>query len=222
MILGAAVCLLLVGLGGERAEGPDRGERILERVEEQFAGIRDYAVTLDVTADVERLSVPPMKAVMYFKRPDRVRFVSEGFALLPREPLGFVLGNLRQKFAVESVREDSAGYQLVLLPRNDRTKLRRILATVDSARFLPVGVSSPQLDGRMMSAHLEYVRAAGFWVPSVMDVRFEGPEGGEDPPGQEPARRPGLPRKGRITVRYSGHRINTGLPDSLFTEPREP
>ena len=75
----------LIILGGRPAD--PSGEQILKNVESARAAVKDYTVMLDIVADVERLKVPPMKAKMYFKYPDKVHFDSKGFALLPREGL---------------------------------------------------------------------------------------------------------------------------------------
>ncbi len=74
------------------------GEEILKKVESQVAGVQDYTVSLGVTVDLERLNVPPMHVTMYYKKPDKVRFASDGFALLPKEGIGIGAGGLVSKY----------------------------------------------------------------------------------------------------------------------------
>ncbi|MEK9138626.1 MAG: hypothetical protein AAB393_16000, partial [Bacteroidota bacterium] len=63
------------------------GEEILKKVDVSFSGVQDYSVVLDITADMERMTIPPMQVHMYYKQPDKFHFESENFAILPREGL---------------------------------------------------------------------------------------------------------------------------------------
>ena len=96
------------------------GEEILDRVEQTLTRVDDYTVTLDIVADIEGLSVPPMKVTMYFKQPDNVHFDSEGFALIPREGMAMSLAKLKENFSVGRVDRDTVhgepAYRLTLEP----------------------------------------------------------------------------------------------------------
>lgn len=191
-------------------------------MEEAYRDLRDYTVTVDVTVDLERLKVPPMKATMYFRQPDRVRFASSGFALIPRESMGFTGARLRERFDVERVEErrEEGGlrYELTLKPKEDRTRLRRLLLTVDPGPWTPERLAAPQPDGRTMEARFRHESVGGFRLPVALDVRFTAPDSGDADlplPGQ---RQGPAPRNGTISVRFSEYRINTGLEDSFFEE----
>ncbi len=62
----------------------ESAEAIVARVEQPYAGIADYTVNLDVNVDIQGLTIPPVRATMYFKQPDKVHFKAEGFAILRR------------------------------------------------------------------------------------------------------------------------------------------
>ena len=100
--------------------GEPSGADILRHVETQVAGVKDYTVTLDVVADIERLKVPPMHATLYFKQPDKVHIESKNFAMLPRESMGMQFSKLNERYAVDSVvadrKEQPVVYRLVLHP----------------------------------------------------------------------------------------------------------
>lgn len=204
------------------------GEEILQRVEETFRAVRDYTVTLDITVEVERLNVPPMHVTMYFKQPDKVRFSSEGFALLPRESISMNPANLLLKYHVEEVHQDTvdgnAGYRATLRPRDDKTGLRRMYLTVDGKLFLPVQIESPLFDGRTMTAKFTHAQVQGFWLPERVVVTFSSSETAAGGPSQDeipqtPRSMPG--RTGSISVRYSEYKVNTGLSDEIFEERGE-
>jgi outer membrane lipoprotein-sorting protein len=198
------------------------GEEILKKIEANYAGIQDYSVALDVAVDLERLKVPKMKATMYFKQPDKVHFVSEGFALLPKEGVGFTPKSLSSRFDVESVKEEKerSQYVLTLKLRSDRTRLRKTFVLVDSKNWTVASITTPHFDGRQMKAAFDYQRVAGYWLPASLNVTFSSDttETEPDPFGQMPGavRSSQIPRKGSISVRYSDYKINTGLTDEVF------
>ncbi len=223
----SALALILVSRSVAQVSGSISGDRILEHVDSAFVGIDDYIVDLDATVDVERLQVPPMRVTMYFKRPDKVHFESNGFALLPREGLALSVQRLRSRYTIEGVRRDTLDSGMVqvltLVPKAERSRLQQLMLYVDPVRWTVMRLMSTSPDGRTMTANFQYQQAEHHWLPASLVVVF-----GSAPPDTTmqndldqvaPMRRPQLPRKGTITIRYSNYRINTGLSDEIFERP---
>jgi outer membrane lipoprotein-sorting protein len=214
----------------ERPAGasPDSsGAAALERVAAQYAEVRDYVVTLHVTTNIERMSVPPMNATMYFKAPDKVHFDAKGFAILPREGLTFNPAMLSERFTVDATVADTlAGKRMLKLtmkPRSDQARTRRVILYVDPRRWTPEKFTTAGIDGRAMSATFTHTRVDGFWLPSALFVEFSAasdtaavPQWEQNLPGAS-GRMPF--RGGTIEVKYSGYRVNTGLDDAIFAPP---
>lgn len=201
------------------------GEDILRRVEDTFRSVKDYTVTVDITVDLERLNVPPMHVTMYFKQPDKVHFSSTGFALLPKESIGFTTSRLLAKFNVERVeeRKDSAGlrYDLTLKPKVDKTGLRRLVLTVNPEHWIPERLAAPQFDGRTMEALFRHENVGEYWLPVAIDVCFTAPGREEHEPEIPGHARSSVQRNGRIAIRFSDYHVNTGLDDAIFEEQEE-
>jgi outer membrane lipoprotein-sorting protein len=201
------------------------GEQILKNIEANYAGIEDYTVALDVAVDLERMKVPKMQATMFYKKPDKVTFKSEGFALLPKEGVGITPGSLSSRFDVQNVEEkkNAERYVLTMTMKSDKTKLRKAFVVVNSANWTVASISTPQSDDRQMNAAFDYQRVAGHWLPVMLNVVFTSDtttkEAG-DPFGQitGAVRTSQIPRKGSISVRYSDYRLNTGLKDEVFEQ----
>ena len=64
-------------------------QKILDKVKEKFSVVKDYQVDLKIKLDVSFLKMPESKAKVYFKQPDKFKFDSEGFAMLPKEGLNY-------------------------------------------------------------------------------------------------------------------------------------
>ena len=69
-----------------QAKDPDT---LVAMVKNEFDKIEDYEVDVVIKIDINFLKVPESKAKIFFKKPDKVRLKSEGFALLPKEGLNF-------------------------------------------------------------------------------------------------------------------------------------
>jgi hypothetical protein len=221
-----AILPVLLALGGSDAPGqsgtrglPD-GETVLKNIEARWLPIKDYAVTLAVTADIEKLDVPPMVVRMYFKQPDKTHFESEGFAVLPRDALRFNPRVLREKYAVEAVSRDSssASLRLKLISRGETGPARRLTLLVDPKDLTIDGLESGTADGRRMKAVFTYAPTGGFLLPSSLVVEFASDAPAEAP---ETPQSPGRPRKGKVTVIFTDYRVNSGLSDDLFLK-KEP
>jgi hypothetical protein len=224
-LLGAAILLASVSIA--LCGGPDGGE-IARRVEEANAWLKDYTATLTVSVNMERLRVPSMKVEMYFKRPDKVHFDSKGFALLPKQLGGMNFLTIRDKFEIDPrVVSDSLdgarGMILTLMPKDDRTHLRRVQLLIDSTNWTPVRMRMPLLDGRVLTATLKHERMDQHWLPVDITLRFMLAVGDSTVPNLleqiTPSRRAQPPHDGTAHIVYSNYRVNTGLSDELFKEP---
>ncbi len=205
---------------------PD-GEAVLKHIEDLYAGINDYTVTLEVSVNVERVKVPPTKLTMYFKEPDKVHFDATSFAMVPRQAVAFNFGMLRQRYdAEEAVELDTVAghpeYKVILLPKKDRTKLRKVQLFVNPLRWTPDSIRIPSLDGRVMAAGITSQLVEGRWLPAEIIVTFGAASGDSTVPNimeeVAPNRRRGQPIGGSATIKYSGYKLNTGLSDDLFKE----
>ncbi len=207
------------------------GEAILKRVEAALASVHDYTVSLEVTADLEQARIPPMKATMYFKQPDRVHFESEGFALLPREAFGLSPARLLERFRVDSVVAGGAGeereYRLRLTPRDEKTRVQEMWVQVSSVRWTIDGGEISLPEGRVMALRFRHEQVGGVWLPSELSLTFSGPGGAIAEPSLPDEQKPfrfgrNAPRQGSVAIRFTGYRLNTGLSDDIFTRSSAP
>jgi hypothetical protein len=206
--------------------GDPAADQILKNLEAALSGIRDYTVTLDVVARLERMSVPPMQLTMFYKVPDKVHFESKGFALVPREGVPWSPAWLLTRFRAERTDRDTLDgvpvHRVALEPVDDRARARRVTLWVHPHRWTAERVRTATIDGRTIEASFSYERVSDVWLPSLLVLKITpsplDTAQSADPTPSAPVFRGGF-RSGTIEVRYSGYRVNTGLSDSLFTRP---
>lgn len=218
--------LLLLVAGGAPAFGQSlpSGDEILLNMESALASLQDYTVQLDIVANLDRLSVPPMKVTMYHKRPDKTRFVSEGFALIPREVVGMNVAEVRRRFTVGGVTLDTLtgkrALRVELVPRSIQASTRRVILHVDPDRWTAERIAMASANGRSMAAAFQYTQVSGVWVPASAHVTVSAVSDSSDslPQDQPPpaAGAQSMPRTGTIDIVFSSYVINSGLKDEFF------
>lgn len=212
-----------------RAQTPS-GDEILRRCERNFEGIEDYTAELTATIDMERMRVPQMKVVLYFKRPDKVHLQSESFAMLPKEGFALPVHVLVKNYSAElKGREEVDGiqcYRLELTAKNPGARVSRLTAWVDPGNSTLRKTESTPYRGRTVTVRTTFGHHENrFWLPETMFVTLAttapDPSAEEFPimgAQQDTVRRP--PRTGTMQIRFANYRVNTGLSDDLFK--REP
>jgi hypothetical protein len=228
-LLSLIVCTAAVLLPAQKhIDKKESAEAIVSRVEQQYAKIIDYTVDLDVNIDLQGLIIPPVHATMYFKQPDKVKFKSEGFAMLPREAAAFSIGRIRSLNTVEDsvAREVIAGetkLKVSMIPKADKTKLSRVFLYVDPNRWTTDQAVTQLPDGRVATAVFQYQRQDSLWLPSSLVLSFSAlnSDTADSPMPKEvsPSWTPRAPRQGQVLLHYSNYRINTGLGDDFFQNP---
>lgn len=223
-----SIFLALVFLSSGAFSQKPSGEEVLRKAEQNFQGVKDYTVTLDIVSDIERMKVPPMRATMYFKQPEKVHFDAKGFVFLPRDGMGVQFGQLTRRYVVDSIARETAGgsvlYRLALHPRDETAVIRRVFMWIEGSRWTPERLLIPQSDGRAVEVRFTYGQTGGYWLPSRLTVLFTAAGKDSAAPAQSPnpfsRDRPtgprGNTRAGTVTVSYSDYLVNTGLSDSLF------
>jgi outer membrane lipoprotein-sorting protein len=210
---------------------PPSGDEVLRRVEQQLASIQDYAVDLRAEVNMERLRIPTMKATMYFKKPDKMHFESESFAMLPREGIAINPAWLRERFTATVMGIDTLDgartQKLQLAAKDISTRIRQLFVWVNTERWTVEKLETIPYQGRSLTVMFQYAKQEGrYWLPDTMRATFGFAEPDtstdpfmyQDPQQTNPMRR--MPRSGSVTVVYSNYRINVGLSDEMFERKR--
>lgn len=204
-------------------------DRILNEVKNNFDKISDYVVDVSIKLDVSFLKVPDTKAKIYFKRPDKVRIKSSGFALVPRGALDISPTSLlKGKYTAFFDREENfdgvkcAVVKTIPLGESEDVILTTFWIDRGKNRIMKVEIST-KLNGTFLIV-LKYSDQVMFpQLPSALtfsfDVsklnipkRFSGNSGDENAAAENKG-----PNVGKVFLEYSNYVVNKGIPDSVFT-----
>ncbi len=214
----------------------DKPEEILDKVKEEFSKVEDYEVNVNIKVDVNFLKVPDAQATIYYKQPDKIRLKSEGFALLPKEglnfsPYSFLKGDYTAIFDKEQNVDGNPCYQIKVIPLGDRGDLILTSLWIDKQKYIIRKIESTTKANGTFIIDLKYENNMKYPLPSSMIFAFNvqkmqmpkeitGDIAEEDNEGKNKRSRDKTTR-GKVYINYSDYKINTGLPDSIFTDDKK-
>jgi len=206
--------------------------KIIERVKVKYESLIDYVADASIKVDVNFLKVPESKAVVYFKKPDKVKLQSEGFALLPKEGLNFLPAKILEEDITaiftgrDTLRADSVNI-LKIIPNSDSSDVVLSKLWIDSKINVITKVETTTKKRGTFSVNLFYGRQKEFGLPdsvilsfNISNVPLPNSMTGEMGSGRKKRNRRKFsgPMVGSVTVRYTNYKINTGLSDELFED----
>lgn len=229
----ATIGLLLISLcAASPAQPLPGGEAILRRVDDGLRALGDYTAELEVTADMEGISIPPAHVRFSFKYPDRTRFDADGFAIIPREALDLAPASILDRFTVQDVMRDTIegdpAYRLLLIGIPGKTRVTQAEILVHARRWTIDRITASLQARRTVDARFLQEWIEGHWLPRRLTVQFHASTEAQPeslPPGlQKPEGGLSSPpiRGGTVTILYGPYRLHAGLPDSLFTSSPRP
>lgn len=219
--------LLAVHLPLLHAQSQTDAAALLDAARAQYDRVNDYKARIHAVIDMTGLSVPPMDAVMYFKKPDRIQIESDGFAMLPRDAVGFHPAMFaKDEYDLVLQGSETIGgvscSKVKMLARSDTLRLQRAMVYIDAKRALILRMDFDPGAGASATADFTYTRVDGkYWLPSRIDVEMESPMRGRRP-GQRKKSDESTPEKARIRMTYTDYVVNRGIPDSVFDKDAAP
>jgi hypothetical protein len=172
--------ILLVGaLFLSSAVFPQQGAdpyKILDKVLEHQEGIREYKVKVEIDVDVDFIKMPVKRAELYFKQPDKVRFKSDEFLMLPKKGLNQSIQKiLSEDYTAVIVGQELIGrdyhYIIKVIPLGSGQDVVLSTVWVDSTDYLISKMESHTKSTGTSLIRFEYYE--DLKLPSRMTVEFE-------------------------------------------------
>lgn len=204
--------------------------KLLKALEAKFEKVKDYQAEVDVRLDMEFIKVPPTKGKVYFKQPDKFKFESDGFAMLPKQstnfsPMQLLKGDYTSVF-VRNEKIDGNSLDVVkLVPNNDTSNFIISTLWIDAANSVISKVETTTKKSGTVKTEFTYTPTT-IPLPTVLKLSFnlgeanlpENPMNSKKETDQN--RRP-TRIKGLVIMTYSNYKINKGIPDKLFEEKKK-
>jgi len=204
----------------------NEAENILNEIKNKLDKVEDYSVDVNISVKMDFLKMPKSKAKLYFKKPDKFKFHSESFALLPKTGVDFNPQRIldyehKAEIIGDTLLNDEELSVIKITPDADTLKFSSAILLVDTKESLIKElILSSEMNAKITSA-FKYYDQKEYALPSEIKVSFDFSEVKESE--NKKRRGSNVPEnfKGDITISYSNYLINQGIDDSIFEEETE-
>jgi hypothetical protein len=216
--------IVLFFLSTEWIQGQENPSRYLDSFERKYSGLKDYTVDVSVHFDIEALQAPDMQAKLYYKSPDKMKVESKGVFFFPRDAGYFNPSKFKpEDFVIQLLEhltyEGRNAVRLQLTPKEMKKTNQRFVLTLDIDRNLILRINTLTVEGREITATVDYGKFEDFELPTHIKLQFNLPqfeanEGRDFIPFGPKAKRV----TGKVEITYSNYKVNSGLSDEIFME----
>jgi len=202
--------------------------KIIDALKEKLNAVDNYSADVSINIDVNFLQMPDSKAKVYFKKPDKFRIVSDGFAMLPKQGLNFSPAKFfNEDFDAIYLRQDTLLNKDVdiikVIPRSDTSEIILSTIWIDYKNNVLLKVEANTKETGTFGMEFVYKNALRYGLPDEVHFSFNikgvripnmNPQNVEDK--KEMMR--GKTVEGVVTIKYSDYVINKGIDDKVFEE----
>jgi hypothetical protein len=205
---------------------------LLDSVKYKFNKVNDYTADIKIKVNVTFIKIPVKDGKLYFKKPDKIKLVSKGFAMLPKRGLNFTFNELFEK-------KYSAIFMKNEIINKINTYVVKIISLDESADILLATIwidrktqtirkidAVSKSNGNFVTLFDYPAKANPFDLPSQLTFTFEvtkatlpmGVTG--DFGGEKPKVKDNKPQKATLSITYANYIVNKGIADSFFKEEK--
>ncbi|MCG9911270.1 MAG: hypothetical protein MH137_08205 [Flavobacteriales bacterium] len=213
-----------------QAQNPDP-DFILNRVKEKMNLVNDYKADITISINLEMLKIPTKKAVLFYKKPDKIHFDTKGFALIPKKASSFqqndvLSGKYTAIYVRSEVFEGTPLAVIKVVPFDERADVVLSTLWVDEKNNRIRKIESVTRSEGSIQIHFLYGNMP-YDLPRAIQISFEVPktelpmgitgdfEGGIEMPTAGDGKKE-KKSKGSVWVTYENYIVNKGIDDSVF------
>ena len=200
--------------------------KLLEEINDKYKIINDYQVKAHIHLDVEFLKMPDKKAILYFKKPDKFRMKTKGFAMLPKNGVNLIPTDfLKGDYTAISISKDTITEVIKVIPIDPDSEMILSTLWIDLKKKRITAVDANTKKTGSYRVEINYADNS-FGLPSMINVSFDIKEfelpvsfTGEFLKKEVKKAKDGE-TKGSVTIRYSDYKINEGIEDKIFMKKK--
>ncbi len=220
-----SISILVISFLGLSAQY-SRPDSILEKIKESYLKIIDYQADMEIKVNVNFIEIPDKKAKIYVKQPDKIKYQSDDFILLPKKGFEFSINEiLKYKYTSIYIKTDTIQnleYEVIkIIPHELKSEI--ILATLwinkENSSIFQMEINTKKAGDFIMG----FTYKESNVLPQQVIISFDLKEinipfsflSGENKDlfnNKDKIEN----SKGEIIISYSNYIINSGIPDSLF------
>jgi hypothetical protein len=205
---------------------------LLDSVKNKFNKVNDYTADIKIKVNVTFIKIPVKEGKLYFKKPDKIKLVSKGFAMLPKRGMNFTFNELFEKkynaiFIKNEIINKINTYVVKIIPLDDSADILIASIWIDRKTQSIMKIDAVSKSNGNFVTLFDYpTKANPFDLPSQLTFTFEvtkatlpmGVTG--DFGGEKPKVKDNKPQKATLSISYANYIVNKGIADSFFKEEK--
>jgi hypothetical protein len=219
------IALFLFTAGVGFAYGREDATRYLDGCVKKYAALKDYSADVLIHYDISALKAPDRRAKVYYKSPDKVKFLAKGIFFFPKQggyfnPAQFNTDNFEIKIIDHVLWNNRKAVRVQLLPKDITRSNQGFIVTIDVGLHQIEAFETVTAERKRIKAIITYENFGQFDLPTHIELQLE------DPPAASGETKELLPYgqgakkiSGKVFITYTNYKINTGLKDEFFAEP---
>lgn len=208
---------------------------LLDSIRKKMNRVNDYSADIKIKLNVSFIKIPVKTATLFFKKPNKVKMKTDGFAMLPKQSASFNAGDfLNKDFTSIYIKSEKVNGEM-----NDMIKVipltndgEIILATlwVNRKKQLVNKIDATTKSNGNFLMEFHYPSPAlPYEMPDLLKFTLDITKttlpvsitGDFDSDQKLKKNEEAKKQKAVLTIQYSNYKINTGIPDSFFTEEKK-
>ncbi|MCF8367797.1 MAG: outer membrane lipoprotein-sorting protein [Bacteroidales bacterium] len=226
-ILSFIFFLFLTSRGLLVAQSPDPYE-LIDSLKNKLEQIYDYSADIEIEVDVDFINMPVKHAKIFYKQPDKIKFKSDEFIMLPKKGFNNQLMTILNEpynaiYIGEEVMNNRKQHILKIIPLGKKPRV--VLATwwIDQKTFLLTKTESNTRDEGTFNVEFDYEGNSilpaemrfSFEIENInIPMKFIGKAAGVD---KEKLNSEG-PKAGKVYIRFTNYQLNQKIEDDFFNE----
>lgn len=226
---GFLIIFLAIGvLSATYSQQPDPYE-ILDSLKKELEKIDDYTADVEIEVDVDFINMPVKHAQIFFKKPDKIKFKSKEFIMLPKRGVNNSFSQiLNEPFtAIYSGNEQINNEEHILVKIIPLSKKPDIILATWWINTKSNVVSKVESNTRKEGTYQVdfFYNDSTHTLPTELAISFEiekmrlplsfiGKSSGKEMDESKMLDK----QKGKVYIRFSNYKINTKLSNDLFIE----
>ena len=221
--------LFLLNIGLIAQEKGNDPYSIIDSLKSRLETIEDYTAEIEIEVDVAFIRMPVKHATILYKKPDKIKFRSDEFIMLPKRGLSNSLTKiLEEPFTAIYLGQEIIGEETLhvirIVPLGKNPKI--IVATwwINSNSYLIVKNESNSKNNG--SYYVDFIyNDPSIILPTELIISFDIEEMqiplkfiGKSKGMEVDKSKIDKPQKGKVSIRFSDYKINMQLKDELFDD----
>jgi outer membrane lipoprotein-sorting protein len=200
----------------------NEADELLNQIKNKLNLVNDYSANVEVSVNMDFLKMPNSKAELYFKKPDKFKFHSNNFAILPKAGVDFnpqkiLSSDFTANIIGDTLINSSLNSIIEIISDSDSSKFNSAKLFVDKNELLIKQIILDASEDSSIKTEFNYGDQKQFALPSEIKVSLDFKEPEKE---NSKKRRSKIPNsfKGEIKILYTDYKVNQGIDDSVFID----